>query len=82
MRAIFTWNSLRLFIIFYFYVLGFNVFITVIDSDFDLATQVSTKNLLFNIITAAFLTLLETCQRRATSTSGDKGLILPDEPGI
>ena len=58
MRAIFTWNSLRLFIIFYFYVLGFNVFITVIDSDFDLATQVSTKNLLFNIITAAFLTLL------------------------
>jgi antibiotic biosynthesis monooxygenase (ABM) superfamily enzyme len=58
MKNIFTWHALRIFIIFYFYVLGFNVFITVIDSDFDLATQVSTKNLLFNIIMASFLTLI------------------------
>jgi glucan phosphoethanolaminetransferase (alkaline phosphatase superfamily) len=58
MKNIFTWHSLRIFIIFYFCVLGFNVLITVIDSDFDLATQVSTKNLLFNIIMAAFLTLI------------------------
>ena len=57
MKTIFTWHSLRIFVIFYFYVLGFNVFVTVIDSDFDLVSQVSTKSLLFNIITAAFLTL-------------------------
>jgi len=59
MRTIFTRNSLRLFVICYFYVLGFNVFLAVIDSDFDLAAQISTKNLLFNIITAMLFTLLK-----------------------
>jgi hypothetical protein len=58
MRTIFTWNSLKLFILFYFFVLGFNIFVAVITSDFDIATQVSTKNLLFNTITAAFITLI------------------------
>lgn len=72
MKTIFTWNSLRLFIIFYFYALGFNVFITVIDSDFDLAAQVSTKSLLFNIITASFLTLFRVAKDEGTKHQDTK----------
>jgi len=82
MRTIFTWNSLKLFLLFYLLVLGFTALVSVLDSGFDLDTQVSTKNLLFNIITAAFITLIRIAWQERHGHQEIKSLNLQDEPGL
>ena len=72
MKSIFTWQSLRMFVIFYFCVLCVNVLISIITSDFDIATQFSTKNFLFNIITAAFITLIRLARQERLQHQGTK----------
>ena len=69
MKSLVTWHTIRIFIIMYLCVLGINVFITAIFADFDIKEQLSPKSLLFNIIVASLLTLLNiTRQRKAESS--------------
>jgi len=60
---------MRIFLIMYLCVVGANVVITILFTDFDVQEQVSPKNLLFNIIFASFLTLLNITRQRKHESS-------------
>ena len=58
MKILFWFKKFVQFAQVYFYVLGFMVFVTVIDSSIDLKKQVSSINLIYYLVPAAFIFLL------------------------
>lgn len=58
MKTIISWYALKQFAMVFCGAIGLNLLLTTFDSDFDLETQISPKNLLFILFVTGFITLL------------------------